>query len=334
MKKMKVSLLALTALVGGTMLASAEAAPQAGATYVERIEFATAPAVITVSSFSFGGGNDFLTPDKSTGFTLLSSSIDTDGSGKIEGVAVIRLLNIATLVTTNGFTTNTDGTNITIDPILETNTSAAAGFSDFAADVSGKISTKKDAPSITLTIKGSGYSGADTNIDFFNVSLAAKPASMNLKFVSSSGVSNETIGGKLTGTVNPGIKAINNGKAVKINETATLNVNSNAITDFLLHVVQIGTKINATTIDEGDLIASGKGSVNSKGAFTVNFKGVSFSRGSSFKLTGTTGPLDISITDTATNSVPNAPITGVELKGKIDGQTVDATGGTGTLIGF
>jgi hypothetical protein len=329
MKKIVVSSLALLAIAASTMVASsASSAGSVGATYDESITWPTGPTLISVDN-----GFPLLSLSTTTNIDI-EAEVSTDGSGKIEGVAYVRILhgggstNVTEEIVTNS--DNTTTTNFT------TNVATGTGFSDFIVDVTGKITSKKAATAVTLTLKGSGYSSSNTAPDFFTVEANAKPATLSLTFNGTGGaVSNDTITGTVKGSINPGLKGINNGKSLKISEDATLAVSSFGLSNLFLEIVQIGNKFSSADFvgEGGGGIFSGKGSSNNKGTFTSTHKGVGQAHGANFKLSGTTGPLNIAFGD-VTNNVPNAPLSDIELKGKLIGQTVDVTGGTATLGEF
>ena len=356
MKKLKVGLLALSFIAGGSFAASAAAASgQVGATYDEVVTWPTAPAsFLTVDGLRL----DVLgTPLNTTNnFFLFSSSVETDGSGKIEGVAVIRMLQGGgtTIVTS---TTNIDNTTTppTTNIVSETNVTSAGslGFSDFVADISGKIGSKAGVSTVSLLIKGSGYSGGTSNAPDFGTTASAKPAKISLKFTSTGAattVSNNefdvftAVPGSLKGTVTPGLASISK-KPIKVDETGTLAVNQQVLSNAFFEMVQIGSqvfsKLEGANVDpsnpfSGDNGAnfSGKGSVKSS-AVKISYKGVGSSRGSSFVLSGTPGAItgtDFSGPDVVTNTIPNAIASAIEIKGKVKGQAIDAKGGTGAGV--
>jgi hypothetical protein len=328
MKKMTVSLLALTALVGGTMLASAAAKPgDTGATYFERIDFSASSNSVAPSLIEFV---DVPKPQVHTNFTVLSRSLDVDTAGKIEGVAIIRYSSIES-VTTTEIVTNGDNTTTTNTSTVDTVT----GFSDFMCDISGKINNKKTDTAVQMSIKGNGYSSSNSSPDFATVSANVKPAKLSLNFSgtipTASISSTSTITGTLNGSLSPGLKSINNGKAISFKkEAATVDFEAFTFNNLDIDVVQVGSKLYSA---EEDFELTGKGSTTTKNTFSINYKGFGRSRGANLKLSGTTGDLVIGTDSTGTNNivVPNAPLSGIEAKGKIIGQNIDATGGTATF---
>src|SRR5262249_50983446 len=131
---------------------------------------------------------------------------------------------------------------------------------------------------------------------------------------------NNLIAGKLKGSIKPGIKDINSGKSIKVDENAVLEVGVINLTSIPLQVVSFGNKFWANTINRN---FNGSGNVSSSGKVTANFKGLGFDRGSSFKVTGTGGTVTI-ITGGVTNTV--SFVTAVDVNAKIEGQTVSAKG--------
>jgi hypothetical protein len=352
MKKINVGLLALSLLAGGITAASAAAASgEVGATYDETVSWAAPASFLNVDDLRL---DTVGTPLNTTNnFFLFSSTIETDGAGKIEGVAQIRMLqgggpSIVTSTTNIDTTTTPPTTNV--DNETNVTTAGALGFSDFIADISGKVGSKAGVSTVTLTIKGNGYSGGSSNPPDFGTTAAAKPAKLSLKFTSTGGattVSNDefdvftAVPGSIKGTVTPGLATISK-KPIKVDETGTLAVSQNTVSNLFLAMVQIGNKvystINAANVDPnfpfegGDKAGnfSGKGSV-SAAAVKISYKGVGSSRGSSFVLSGAPGAVagtDFTGDTVVTNTIPNAIATSIELKGKIKGQPVDAKGGT------
>lgn len=241
--------------------------------------------------------------------------VDTDGSGKIEGTGFLEIQYGIPTLDTNGVVIGF----------------AATGFSDYIIDVSGKISTKGSNPNVQESIKGKGYSTTSSNLNTI-VNPTSASSSLSVSFTANSAVvgSNSTIAGNLKGSVKPGKVpgvADGTGKSVKVDETAILAVDNFQITDMPVQVVQFQKKFDAVALLESEGIFAalrGSGSVNSsKNTYTANFKGVGQSRGASFKLDGSTGPLAI-IIGGETNTVTT--VNSVHLKGKLVGQTVDVSG--------
>src|SRR2546421_7729050 len=119
MKTIKFSALALAVLAGGAIAASAATAKtQQGSTFEISINFSNSPpSLINVSDIPHGT-KDF---NVTNGVSLADRIVDTDGSGKIDGVAFIRL-------GTGSLTTTVD-TN-TVPPTTNTTTTTTA-YSDY-----------------------------------------------------------------------------------------------------------------------------------------------------------------------------------------------------------
>src|SRR5262249_34591490 len=139
MKKLKVSLLALSVLAGGSLATLAAPAPNTGSDYRVFVSWTNAPTPPPPIFYI----TDAPVPDSNATFTaeLLRSSVFNDGSGKIDGAAIYRL----------GFGTSGVSTNTNAVPV----TGAAA---DIVCDVTGNITLKGSVPTVTLNIKGNGAS--------------------------------------------------------------------------------------------------------------------------------------------------------------------------------
>ncbi len=261
--------------------------------------------------------------------------IDTDSSGKIEGSGFERIVygTLAIVINTN--------------PPASTNTVLIpTAYSDYNVTVSGKVSTKNTLPSVQESLKGTGYSSTRTNITLDGSdgtivvikSPTSGSSSFNLNYtgnnalvVISNSPSDTTFHllGNFKGTIRPGIKAINNGQTIQVNEDAELLVDRQVLTDLKLQVVKFGNKFWANVV--GDNI-NGSGNVSSSGKITLNLKGYGFSTGSNLKLTGQKGDAIIIITGVSTNAV--SFISSADISGKIAGQTISATGLTGVPVSF
>jgi len=316
MKKLKISLLTMAVVAGGAIGASAATAKTTeGDTFTVDLVFPSNAPLSFVSVSDIPQGAKALTISN----VEANVSVNTDGSGKIEGAGFLRI--------SYGIPSISVDTNTT--PPTTNISFALTAFSDYIVDVSGKISTKNNNPNIQESIKGKGYSTTGSNISIINAQAAS--SSFSVSFTGNSAVSsNGTTAGNLKGSINPGkVTAINGGKTIKVDETAILNVDNIQITDLPVTVVAFGGKFDAVAFAGGDGAFRGSGS-SSNGKFNSNFKGVGNARGSSFKITGATAPVAI-ITD-VTNNVTF--VSQGELKGKILGQTVDVKGLTTTSGGF
>jgi hypothetical protein len=169
MKKVKISLLALSVLAGGSLAASAAAA---GTTFNA---YSLDAAFTNLTVWSVNGA-----VTTSSGFPAIDNDtfVSTDGSGKISGGGEL--------------TINYNSNNVPVSVLF--------------VDISGKISstTSKPTPAVTLMMKGSGYSVQD-----HTTAQTATPLSCNLKFTGQvSGNSNivGTVSGTITGNTPLGTK--------------------------------------------------------------------------------------------------------------------------------
>jgi len=314
MKKIKVSLLALAVVAGGAIGASA-ASTSEGVTFQAAIRFASnAPlSFISVSDVALGAVSLAISNANFAGV------VDTDASGKIEGSGFTRLLFAPYIIVIN---TNAPASTNRL----------ASGVGDYNTTVTGKVSTKNNLPNVQETVKGTGYSSSPTNavlvtgndgtyVFFRNVNSSS--SSFNVNFTGNAAVisSNATLVGNYKGTIKPG-KTINNGKTIQVNEGALLDVDPNNLTQIDLQIVKFGNKFWANVLDAN---INGSGNISGSGKATANFKGFGREAGDSFKLTGQQGNVIIIVVG-ATNTV--AFLNTVDLSGKLNGQTVSATGAT------
>jgi hypothetical protein len=171
MKKVKISLLALSILAGGSLAASAAASPVTYGAYILDLGFTN------LEVWSIEGA--ISSPSGSTTFPIIENNTfaETDGSGKITG---------------GGDLTISWNSNNVPESIL-------------FVDISGKISstTAKPTPAVTLQIKGSGFTIQD-----HTVLQTATPLSANLKFTGNATGSNilGTVSGTITGNTPLGTK--------------------------------------------------------------------------------------------------------------------------------
>lgn len=310
---MKVSILALSVLVGGAVLASAANSKFviANSSY---ISITNTPLIwSTVSQLPT---SVFYSAD-ATNLNTYASYVDTDGSGKIDGIGnVVRQWYL--------------GGNL-------------AGVSSLIGEVKGTITASKmNQPKTQITIKASGYTAPTTNLLVINGTAAVSgPATLNVKFSSSAAplpyvtsytntigtnvfitsYTNWHILGTYKGTFKSGIKGIPD---QKIDEAADLFVNFNHPTETVLRVVKYGNKFGviATSFD----YASGSGNVNSKNQYTVNLKA---GGSSSVQMKGQIGAFvyvadPIGTNAPVTNSIVS--ISTAEFKGKTHGQAINGSG--------
>jgi hypothetical protein len=295
MKKLKISLLALSVLAGGSLVASA-AAPIVGNDYTFDAIF-TNPTPTSI--FSVDGTP---IPDPSSTVTVEEigpGGVNTDGAGKIDGATTLRI----------GF--------------LNASSNLVA-VADMVTTVSGSIVTKGTTPTATINLKGNGSSVDSTGV--------VGTCNMSLKFVGSPTNLTATgfdlpIKGTFSGTVKTGLASINGGKPLKVDTTTTGSASgSGNPVELFGRVIQNNTKLYIVAND-----LDGTGSVNTKKqTYTSNLKGFGSSKGSSVTLSGNTTvktnvwfqfgtnpPVSINVGVPAT----------ANAKGKAQGQSVNATGG-------
>jgi hypothetical protein len=329
MKKMKVSILALSVLVGGAVFASAAAS---------KLAIASTSEVIVSNNVPLTWVNVDTIPSSPTEPAFLTASnvanraafVNTDGGGKITGVLNLERAWFGS---------------------AGSNGAPAAAISSFFATVSGKVSASKPGqPTIQLAIKGTGYTVPTTSFFLTNPPAAtAGAATLSLQFkstalpvpntfsftnvVGGSNVvttitNNWSIAGTLTGSFKSGITGIADNK--KINEAATLVVGYNSETEIELVIVSLGSKFGVIvpTFDG----ASGTGSVNKNG-FSLNLKGQG-GGSSSVQVKGTVGlvPTPFFVSGT-TNPISITTVSGfTSIKGKLQGQAIAAGQSTGVRV--
>jgi len=293
MRKLKVGLSALSFIAGGIMAASAASTPNTGSSASIFIDFGT-----NAQRIFYVGGVPVST-DTNGNVNVIFSRVDTDGAGKIEGVAYI-----------------------TISYSGDTNGSASANF---IVDVTGSITTKGNPPVATasLNLKGNGYSTDGSG--------KINQASLALKFTGTPNGDN-VFAGTLSGTVKLGTKTITGDTTDKVDGAATIDNTESAAFDVFANVVEFNTKFWAAgDVADGFIPVSGTGSVNSKkGSYSANLKGIgAFGKGSSAKLTGTTQVVTNGSIIVGSNEVPvTIVIPGTaDATGKVLGQKLNATGG-------
>jgi hypothetical protein len=310
MKKIKVSLLALAVVAGGAIGASAASSKTTeGDSYGIRLLFPSNAPLSFILVNAVAQGAAALTISNAT----FEGVVTTDGSGKIDGAGFERIR--YGVLTTNGI--------------------VPAAISDYNVNVSGKISTKNNLPSVQESLKGTGFSST-TNVVLNGTngpiiiikSPQSGSSSFSVNFTANSAVisSNSILaGGTLKGTIKPGINAINGGKTIQVNEGAILPVELFTLTEGDFQVVQFGNKFWANGVNFPFSQFNGSGSSSSNGKFNYNAKGFGQASGSSFKLSGTGGQLIIVIGG-VTNTV--VAISSADLSGKIAGQSVSVKGVT------
>jgi len=300
MKKMKVSILALSVLVGGAVFASAADKVIVASTSDVAI---TNVAPLVWSDISELPSSPFTSNTVDTANSIVF--VSTDSSGKIEGV-----VNLIKNWTTGG-----------------TNPTYVAQSSLFGS-VKGKVSASKMAqPTTQMTIKASGYSAPSTNLILINNQQAsAHAATLSVNFssknpalptVTNAAPSQYAIAGTSKIQFKPGLAII--GTPTKAwTETAVLPVYQNKVSTLDCRAVVYGTKLGV--IEWNNIGAAGEGNLNKNGQFNVTLKS---GGSSSLQLKGQVAALSYR-TENATNSITT--ISTVTEKGKMQGQAVEAQG--------
>jgi len=343
MKLKKFSAIAVAVLAGGTIAASA-ATPktQQGSSYALSINFSNI-SVVSVSDIPNGPTVFNVTNFGAGAFS--QAIVDTDGSGKIDGAAFVRLASGSGTSVTN-IDTNS------VPPTTNITTTGATAYTDTIGDVSGKVSSSgKSGITITERYKGSGYSAAiGTNglAGLPTFATLAGPATVQINFKSTSApvtvtdtnteFTSSTVSGALTGNLKPGSTLINGGKNQKISETAVLPVSVNTLENFTLAIVQLGDKFQALGFPQGLNQGGGSSVLSGSGSFAggkakANLKGHGNSRGASIQLSGGTAATAFGDTNAPLGSVTTfaQPVT---LKGKALGQSLSGTSLSVTPIVF
>jgi hypothetical protein len=310
MNGVKISLLSVAVLLGGTV-----AGPAA-----ERVIVASTSdiAVTNVVPLLWVGvstipGSYFANPDNVSTNSIIF--VNTDESGKISGV-----VNLIKTWTTGG----TDHQPVVVNAV-----------SSWMGSVKGKVTASQMGyPVIQMTIKAQGYSAPATGVLAVNSQqFSAVPSSVKIQFKSSTPampiVSNPSrfdfvVEGTSKINFNPGTTT-DSCACNTFYEPAELFVEQNVVREIGLRVVNFGNKLGVIALDTtssfiGSLFgASGQGSVNSQGAFSVNLKGLSGN--SNLQLKGQLAALAyLTTSDTITT------INTVTEKGKIQGQAVNGQG--------
>jgi hypothetical protein len=297
MKKMKVSILALSVLVGGAVFASAA---NNSLTIANTADISLTNAVPLVWSDVYRIPTSVFLANTNSQF---SGVVDTDSGGKISGVG-------------NLIKSYYDASGNLI------------GRSSFYTTVKGKISASKMAqPTVQMTLKGEGYTApavSNALVIIDKQTASAFPGKLNLTFNAKNtvAVSNNFeyhILGTLKGTVQPGLAAVNS-KTIKIDETAAdLVVNRNSMGTLDMRVLLYGTKFAAILWNTD---ASGQGNINkNNGQYTLNLKSAS-GGSSSLKAKGTI----VAVASPGSTNSTISTINTADITGKIDGQAVQSTG--------
>lgn len=292
---MKVSILALSVLVGGAVFASAADSVIIGST--SDVYLTNTPAPLIWSEVYRLPTSALLNPER--GISFEAAVVDTDDGGKISGAG-----NIIKRYYGNA-----------------TDTNAVTAISSWYTTVKGSIKASKMAtPSVDMTIKGEGYlaPGTNTTIILNGQNADAFPGKFNLKFTAKNtpAISNNFayhILGNLKGTITPAVKGA---KQQKVDEVADLVVSRNAMDTLDMRVIVSGKKFAAILWDTD---ATGTGSIDKNNKYSVTLKPVS-GGSSSLKLKGEL---------VAVTSSPYTNITTIntaDITGKIQGQAVESKG--------
>ena len=272
MKKLKISLLALSVVAGGITAASAASAKtEASATYYMVATNIAAPLVYVDEvprSLVFPG------------LQSIDDFVSTDGSGKIEGSS-----------------------------ILQFGSPASNGYVRYVTSITGNVKGKESSPSVVnMSLKGNGYSGPSTNVNGI-LEAVGTPASLKLTYKSAGAVISNLLAGTFTGTIKSGIPILDsltgNGK-VK-NSAAVLDVSPWNLSSFEAVVVQVGSKLYAQS--DYPVYATGSGKVSGNKKSNLSFKGIAHDKGSSWKLDGTSSVIPVGSTNNTVTLFSTADVT-------------------------
>jgi hypothetical protein len=302
MKKIKVSILALSVLVGGAVFASA--ADKTITASTSDVVITNVAPLLWVDIFDSLPSSPFTSNNVDQANSIVF--VNTDMSGKIDGV-----VNLIKNWTTGG-----------------TNPTFIAQSSMFGS-VKGSVKASKMAqPTTQMTIKANGYTAPTTNLLLINnQQVNAGMSTLNVNFSSKNPAlpvnTNNPNFAAILGTskiqFKSGIAAVNP-STKSFSETAVLYVYQNIVRQLDCRAVVYGNKLGV--IEWGTTDAWGEGSINSKGAFNVTLKGGG-GGSSSLQLKGQVAALSY-ITEGATNQITT--ISTVTEKGKIQGQAVEGQG--------
>jgi len=297
MKKMKVSILALSALAGGILAASAANTITYRA-YNSWMYYTNADAKI----WSVSGG-----PETGPGaiypqFSYTGGSVSTDASGKVSGYGQWVI------------TYNTNG----------------VPFSVLNGTISGKMAGKIGSPAtVTLTINASGFT-ADGVLGY------SEPLKANLKFTGQPGINlantnAQAMVGTVTGTFTG--KTPQGDKNYKIPSGRVSYISSSSFTYAYIDIDILQSskgKMQAWPWSASSML-EGTGTIKSDTSYKLSLKGVGWNKGVTAALSGNIGLYTNSIT-TGTNvvSVPFlAPKTGdISKNSKIKGQAIQGSAST------
>lgn len=301
MKQIKVSILALSVLVGGAVFASAASIAILGSTTEVVLTNAPAP-LIWYSVEDELPTSALLNPERGVRFE--ATVVDTDDGGKVSGAGNI----------IKRYYGNTADTN------------AVTAISSWYTTVKGSIkASQMGVATIQMTLKGEGYlaPGTNTTVVVPGDNVDAFPGKFNLNFkadkkvalpisTNESGRVTYAVVGNLKGTITPAVKGA---KQEKIDQTATLVVDRTAMATISMRVIVSGSKFAAIATNEEIEGGTGTAKIDKNGKYTLNLKPVS---GGSSKLTlkgqiaAVTQPPFTNITTIST----------ADVTGKLQGQAV------------
>lgn len=250
MKKMKVSILALSALAGGILAASAASTVTTYRAYELYATYTNADAKV----WSVNGGPETPPGAIYPQFVYQYGSVDTDGAGKIYGVGVWHVYY------------NTNHTP----------------FSLVYADIAGKLTGKIGSPaSVTMTIKGNGYTADGLGY--------ADPGMVNLKFTGQPGVNpaytnNQAMLGILTGTIT-GYTPLGAKYKIPAGRVSYINSSDWDYASFNADILQS----SKGKMQLMSAYAQGTGTIKSDITYKATAKGLGWYKGMSVAYSGTVG---------------------------------------------
>lgn len=310
MKSTKISILALAVLLGEAVVGHAADKVTVASTSDVAVTNAVPLLWVGVSTIP---SSPFVNPSNVSPASIIV--VNTDGSGKISGV-----VNLIKTWTTGG---------IGQEPMV-TN-----AVSSWIGSVKGKVTASQMGyPTVQITIQAQGYSAPATGVLIINTQeYTAVPSKVKIEFKSTTpaipvvpnpGPSDFVVTGSSKIHFDPGTS----GSSCACNtfyEPAQLYVEQNIVREIGFRVIAYGHKLAVIAQDTTNSFigslegASGQGSVNSQGAFSVNLKPLSGN--SNLQLKGQLAALAYL---TPSNTVTT--ISTVTEKGKIQGQAVNGQG--------
>lgn len=249
---MKVSLLALTALAGGILAASAAGTITTYRAYQMSGNYTNVDAKV----WSVNGGPE--TPPGAIYPQFVyqgGGNVDTDGSGKIYGVGVWHIY----------YSSN------------------SAPFSVVFASITGKLTGKIGSPaSVTLTINGEGYTADGLGY--------ADPGVVNLKFTGQPGVNPantnlQAMVGSLTGTIKGYTPLGAKSYKIPAGRVSYINNSYGSYASLYADVLQS----SQGKMQLMDTSIQGTGAIKSDGTYKAAVKGIGWQKGLSVSVSGTVG---------------------------------------------